>query len=303
MGKIAHLKVTCPQCGKYSSIYVEERGASAMVKCEHCKQIFEFGRGMLYEPVAYVPSIPPWAVISKADEGKVFSQAIQCKQCGQSYDESDVEIEAATSKGDYGLLDPSNPAFRKLLGLKSLMKCGHCSAIACSDCALESEGITKMRCPFCKTDYTIYSYIKPTEAVSGNGADKQQEKASSDSNIDVKTENVTQEKEIKNKRPTAITVICVLGFIGVALIFLLIFSGMAARIGNWYLPYATCLAIIGLVNMIGLWKMKKWAAYAYTGVMAFNQIVLLSVGLWNFKDFIIPVIVATIALANIKKMD
>ena len=163
MKKIAHLKVNCPQCGKYTSIYVEESSdTSAKVKCEHCRQVFEFGSGMMYEPVAYVPSIPQWAVISKADTKKVFSQSIQCKKCGKNYNEGDAELDETMSKGNYGMLDPSNPAVRKILGIKSLLKCSNCSAIACSDCALESNGIIKMRCPFCKTDYTIYSFIKPT---------------------------------------------------------------------------------------------------------------------------------------------
>jgi transcription elongation factor Elf1 len=162
MAKIAHLKVTCPQCGKYTSIYVEEGGSSAKVKCEHCKRIFEFGAGMMYEPVAYVSSIPQWAVISTVEIKNTHTAAIQCKKCQKTYNIVDVEIQDAIGGKDYGLLDPSNPAVRKLLGMESLLKCGSCGAIACSDCALESDGIIKMRCPFCKTNYTIYSFIKPT---------------------------------------------------------------------------------------------------------------------------------------------
>ena len=70
MNRIAHLKVTCPQCGQYTSIYVEEGGTSAKVKCEHCNQIFVFSRGMMYEPIAYVPFIPSWAMISNEDKQK-----------------------------------------------------------------------------------------------------------------------------------------------------------------------------------------------------------------------------------------
>lgn len=59
MGKIAHLKTTCPICGKYTSIYVEESQAtSAQVRCEHCHSGFTFGAGMIYEPIGYVASIP-----------------------------------------------------------------------------------------------------------------------------------------------------------------------------------------------------------------------------------------------------
>ena len=171
MAKIAHLKLTCPQCVKYTSIYVEEGGSSAKVKCEHCKKVFELGAGRMYEQVAYVPSIPKWEVISKVEAKSTHTVAIQCKKCGETYNETDAAIQDNIGGKDFGLLDPSNPAVRKILGLTSLLKCGNCSAIACSNCALESDSIIKMRCPFCKTDYTIYSFIKPTaENISGEDA-------------------------------------------------------------------------------------------------------------------------------------
>ena len=198
MAKIAHLKVTCPQCGKYTSIYVvEDGGAGAKVKCEHCKQIFEFGAGMEYEPIAYVPTIPNWAVISDADKKKTFSQAIKCGKCGYEYTEGDSSIHDAFSKtasksdNDISAMLFNSPAFKNLLGVKILYKCGSCSKIACSECALESDGITRKKCPFCGSDYTIYSEIKPTaESISsGNVENKQQAKSSYNSNVGEKSKS------------------------------------------------------------------------------------------------------------------
>ncbi|MDR1593505.1 MAG: hypothetical protein LBS43_03325 [Prevotellaceae bacterium] len=64
MGKIAHLKVICPKCNKWTSVYVEETDASsANVKCEHCNKTFVFGAGMMYDPIGYVSEIPSWARI------------------------------------------------------------------------------------------------------------------------------------------------------------------------------------------------------------------------------------------------
>jgi transcription elongation factor Elf1 len=170
MAKIAHLKVTCPKCGKYSSIYVEEGGSSAKVKCEHCKQIFEFGRGMMYEPIAYVPSIPSWAMISKAEEANVFSLAAKCGKCGYEYTKDDSSLHgvfsetASKSESPVSAMLLNNPALKSLLGVKVLYKCSSCSKTACSECALESDGITRKKCPFCKSDYTIYSEINPAGA-------------------------------------------------------------------------------------------------------------------------------------------
>lgn len=115
--------------------------------------------------------------------------------------------------------------------------------------------------------------------------------------------NQVNEKQEEKKRPTAITVICVLGFIGAAFTIPLIFSDIAGQIGSWYPLYLGLSAIIGLVCMVGLWQMKKWAAYTYTGFVGLNQIVLLTMGVWNVMALLIPAIVVGIALTHLKKMD
>lgn len=105
------------------------------------------------------------------------------------------------------------------------------------------------------------------------------------------------------KRPVAITVICILGFIGVAVAVPLAFSGMARIIGDWYPPYLLLSAGVGLACMIGLWKMKKWGAYTYTAVFFINQTVLLSMDVWSPRSAILPLIVVGIALSHLKNMD
>jgi len=83
----------------------------------------------------------------------------------------------------------------------------------------------------------------------------------------------------------------------------MIFSDLAGQVGSWYPPYLGLSAVIGLVSMLGLWKMKKWVAYTYSGFVVLNQIVLLAMGAWNLMTQIITGIVIGIALANINKMD
>ena len=111
--------------------------------------------------------------------------------------------------------------------------------------------------------------------------------------------NETSEKA---KRPTSITVICVLGFIGALFTVPLIFSPIAQQIGPWYPPYLGFSAVIGLACMVGLWMMKKWAAYTYTGFVALNQVVLLAMGVWNVSALVIPAVVIFFALKNVSKM-
>jgi len=107
----------------------------------------------------------------------------------------------------------------------------------------------------------------------------------------------------KKKRPVAITVICILGFLAVAISIPVIFSDYAADVGDWYQPFALCNVLIVLAAMVGLWKMKRWAVYTYTGVVAVSQIVLLSMEVWAPMSLIVPAMVIATAFAHIGKMD
>lgn len=110
-----------------------------------------------------------------------------------------------------------------------------------------------------------------------------------------------------SNRPLAITIICVLGFIGVGLgiplLLTLLGTGAAAGLPGWYLPYLGLTILIGLAALIGLWKMKKWGAYLYAGMFLVNQVILLASGLWSVGALVIPLIVTLIALSQLSKMD
>lgn len=106
----------------------------------------------------------------------------------------------------------------------------------------------------------------------------------------------------KAKRPIAITIICVVGFIGAALAIPLIFSPTARGIGAWYPPYLAFCSVVGLACMVGLWLMRKWAVFLYTGLTAVNQVVLLAMGVWNPLALALPLIVVVVAFINLSKM-
>ena len=107
----------------------------------------------------------------------------------------------------------------------------------------------------------------------------------------------------KKKRPIAITLICVLGFIGALFVFPSVFSQKASQIGSWFPPYLGLSGVIGFICMVGLWKMKKWAAYIYTIFVALNQVILLIMGVWNIMALLMPIIVIGISIYHINKMD
>lgn len=103
-------------------------------------------------------------------------------------------------------------------------------------------------------------------------------------------------------RPTAITVICVIGFIGGLFTIPLIFTDIARNIGAWYPPYLAVSGVVGFVCMVGLWKIRRWAVFTYTGFVALNQIVMLAMGVWSVFALLIPGIVIAIGFIHLSKM-
>jgi hypothetical protein len=104
-------------------------------------------------------------------------------------------------------------------------------------------------------------------------------------------------------RPTIITIVCVLGFLGVLFSIPLMFTEIAWSIGAWYPPYLGISVIVGAACMVGLWKMKRWAAITYTAFALVNQVVLFVGGAWNILALIIPGIVVAIVLSKYKEME
>ena len=103
-------------------------------------------------------------------------------------------------------------------------------------------------------------------------------------------------------RPVAITVICFLGFFGALVTIPGIFSELARQVGIWYPPYLAVSVAVGLVCMTGFWKMRKWAVYAYGGFYVLNQLMLLSMGVWNPIAILVPGLVLAITFGYLARM-
>ena len=85
-----------------------------------------------------------------------------CHVCGKGYDPADVEMYAQTKDVQLSILDVDNPGLRKLLGMKTLMKCPNCGKVCCADCAKEGAGPTGLVCPACGVSFAMNSFIRPT---------------------------------------------------------------------------------------------------------------------------------------------
>ena len=71
------------------------------------------------------------------------------------------------------------------------------------------------------------------------------------------------EKSNKNARPIAISIICVLGFIGCIGSVFLLFQDFAFLGVNYLSTYLVFSIVAGFLSFIGLWQMKKWGLHLY----------------------------------------
>ena len=114
---------------------------------------------------------------------------------------------------------------------------------------------------------------------------------------------MSETKASPKKRPTEITVICILGLIGALITIPIIFSPtIMQQLPNWYPPYLGFSALVGFACMVGFWFMKKWAVYVYAGLAIINQVILLSMGSWNIFGLLIPAIIVFFTAKNLSKM-
>jgi hypothetical protein len=105
-----------------------------------------------------------------------------------------------------------------------------------------------------------------------------------------------------HRRPLPITIICVIGFLGVLVVVPLIFSAQARNIGAWFPVALAFSAIIGFACMVGLWQMRRWSAYIYIAATAINEAIAVIAGTWNILSLIVPGIVIAVMLMYLKRM-
>jgi hypothetical protein len=104
----------------------------------------------------------------------------------------------------------------------------------------------------------------------------------------------------ENIRPTAITVVCIIGFVfaGLGLLGSLVLLALAPVVG------VTVIASIAvsLLAIIWIWQMKKMGVYLYAGMTALGLVLNLSQGNFGILGLIFPAIVLGICFTNINKM-
>ena len=103
-------------------------------------------------------------------------------------------------------------------------------------------------------------------------------------------------------RPIAITIVCLLGFLGTLVIVPLIFSAQARSIGAWFPAALAFSAIASFVSMVGLWQMRRWSVYLYAGATVIGEVFAVLAGTFNILSVIVPGIAIAVMLMYLGRM-
>ena len=121
-------------------------------------------------------------------------------------------------------------------------------------------------------------------------------------------------KIAKKKRPILITILCVIGFIGLPAKILNLFINVESKNGYlkyqnfplWYMIFAFITTILYLFFLIKIWKMKRIGVIGY-GITAIIELIVVAFVLNPpmpnlFTSLIIFIIVMGLFLTQFKKM-
>ena len=117
-----------------------------------------------------------------------------------------------------------------------------------------------------------------------------------------------ESNNFSQKRPLIITIICIIGFITALLVILrlLFIPEVATKLreiyGKQFVPAAISLVVIGLIALIGFWKMRKWGVYLYTLMAILGIVHAVFLQLPGRIGYLGPVIIVIIGFINIRKM-
>jgi hypothetical protein len=108
---------------------------------------------------------------------------------------------------------------------------------------------------------------------------------------------------MEKTRPTIITILCVYMTLGAIFNIPFIFSNAVRDVGVWYQSFMVLAVSGGIVAIIGLWKMKKWAVVFYVFMYLVANVVQWAMGIWNIYAAFYPALGIAIMFSQYTKMD
>lgn len=101
-------------------------------------------------------------------------------------------------------------------------------------------------------------------------------------------------------RPGPISAICFIWT--VATVFQLYqFSQISVELPAWSTFYVIGMAAATLTGIAGMWQMRKWGLWLFSGMFIFNQAFALTQGQWHVNSLLLPALVIGVGMAHIKQ--
>lgn len=105
------------------------------------------------------------------------------------------------------------------------------------------------------------------------------------------------------KRPTIVSVVCIISFIFAVLGFPTIFSPFIKKQGDFFPAITGILISLEFISIVGVWYMKKWGVNFYMVTSMLNQSLLLYIDNWSTYKIILPLLFIGVTLYFYKRMD
>ena len=111
---------------------------------------------------------------------------------------------------------------------------------------------------------------------------------------------------MQQKRPLAITIVCVIGFLAFGLSLFTVptlYGALTATYGAWYGPFWLASLALTLASLIGYWLMKKWGVFLYIGTFIAGAAVGVLQGIpFTLLGLVVPLLVSVLGLVYLRRM-
>lgn len=126
------------------------------------------------------------------------------------------------------------------------------------------------------------------------------------------TPSLVPTKPTKGPRPAVITVICILGFIGVGAIVLMALFALTGGAGygtgfglplTWAGILLLAMSLVQLWPLVGMWNMKKYGVIAYSVLFVIGQLSVMIDGRINWWSLVVGLVVIAIGFSYYNQME
>lgn len=105
------------------------------------------------------------------------------------------------------------------------------------------------------------------------------------------------------KRPTLISIVCILGFIWIVFSFPGVFAPSLKKMGDWYPALFGILVATSFISYIGLWHMKRWGVRLFLISFFIKEALLVIINDVSIPGIVFSVIFIFCMLPYYRKMD